>query len=187
MISLQDNALEINLIDMRISNSNWVLLSCRYTVSRRTHVRSGLFHGTQFGGNAVQNGAEHKNGSHVHPSAKVRKDFLLKSLKESPPLPSSQVLGCYQKFLWDPAASGDGRATTDTTLMVKAVLSVYGEANYANVDFCRSDIFELFDLVMILSRGNMVYFGKASEMVPYFTSIGHPCPPLTNPCDFYGE
>ena len=97
----------MNLIDMRISNSNWVLLSCRYTVSRRTHVRSGLFHRTQFGGNAVQDGAEHKNGSHVHPSAKVRKDFLSRSLKESPPLPSSQVLRCYQKFLWDPEASGD--------------------------------------------------------------------------------
>lgn len=164
-----------------------MLLSCRYTVSRRTHVRSGLFHRTQFGGNAVQDGAEHKNGSHVHPSAKVRKDFLSRSLKESPPLPSPQVLCFYQKFLRDPEASGDGRTTIDKTSMVKAVLSVYGEANYPNVDFCRSDIFELFDLVMILSRGNMVYFGKASEMVPYFTSMGHPCPPLTNPCDFYGE
>lgn len=51
---------------------------------------------------------------------------------------------------------------------------------------CRSDIFELFDLVMILSRGRMVYFGKATEMVPYFTSIGYPCPSLTNPCDYYG-
>lgn len=49
----------------------------------------------------------------------------------------------------------------------------------------RSDIFELFDLVMILSRGRMVYFGKATEMVSYFTSIGHPCPSLTNPCDYY--
>ena len=187
MISLQDNALEMNLIDMRISNSNSVLLSCRYTVSRRTHVWSGLFHRTQFGGNAVQDGTEHKNSSHVHPSAKVHIDFLSKSLRESPPLPSSQVLRCYQKFLRDPAASSDGRPIIDKTSMVKAVLSVYGEANHANVDFCRSDIFELFDLVMILSRGNMVYFGKASEMVPYFTSIGHPCPPLTNPCDFYGE
>ncbi|KAK3093563.1 hypothetical protein FSP39_017341 [Pinctada imbricata] len=49
----------------------------------------------------------------------------------------------------------------------------------------RSDIFDLFDLVMILSRGQMVYFGKASNMVQYFTGIGFPCPILTNPCDFY--
>ncbi|XP_048733666.1 ATP-binding cassette sub-family G member 8-like [Ostrea edulis] len=49
----------------------------------------------------------------------------------------------------------------------------------------RSDIFELFDLVMILSRGRMVYVGRATEMVSYFTSIGHPCPSLTNPCDYY--
>lgn len=39
---------------------------------------------------------------------------------------------------------------------------------------------------MILSRGRMVYFGKATEMVAYFTAIGYPCPSLTNPCDYYG-
>lgn len=39
---------------------------------------------------------------------------------------------------------------------------------------------------MILSRGRMVYFGKATEMVAYFTGIGYPCPSLTNPCDYYG-
>ncbi|KAK3600622.1 hypothetical protein CHS0354_008910 [Potamilus streckersoni] len=49
----------------------------------------------------------------------------------------------------------------------------------------RSDIFELFDMVLILSRGNVVYFGQAKNMVSYFTAIGHPCPELTNPCDFY--
>ena len=53
--------------------------------------------------------------------------------------------------------------------------------------FFRSDIFNLFDLVMILSRGRMVYFGKASEMVEYFTGIEYPCPHLTNPCDYYGK
>ena len=32
----------------------------------------------------------------------------------------------------------------------------------------------------------MVYNGRAENMVNYFTALGHPCPPLTNPCDFYG-
>lgn len=49
----------------------------------------------------------------------------------------------------------------------------------------RSDIFELFDMVLILSKGNMVYNGRAENMVNYFTNLGHPCPSLTNPCDFY--
>ena len=41
-------------------------------------------------------------------------------------------------------------------------------------------------MVLILSKGDMVYYGQADNMVEYFTSLGHPCPQLTNPCDFYG-
>ncbi|XP_076463935.1 ATP-binding cassette sub-family G member 8-like [Babylonia areolata] len=49
----------------------------------------------------------------------------------------------------------------------------------------RSNIFELFDLVMLLSRGRVVYFGQARDMVDYFTRLEFPCPQLTNPCDYY--
>ncbi|KAJ8308063.1 hypothetical protein KUTeg_012937 [Tegillarca granosa] len=49
----------------------------------------------------------------------------------------------------------------------------------------RSDIFELFDVIMIMSRGKVLYFGKAERMVEDFTRFGYPCPELTNPCDFY--
>lgn len=51
----------------------------------------------------------------------------------------------------------------------------------------RSDIFQLFDLVVLLSSGSAMYFGAAKDMVPYFTSLGHPCPRYCNPSDFYGE
>uniref|UniRef100_A0A667Z4B4 ATP-binding cassette sub-family G member 8 n=1 Tax=Myripristis murdjan TaxID=586833 RepID=A0A667Z4B4_9TELE len=49
----------------------------------------------------------------------------------------------------------------------------------------RSDIFQLFDLVVLLSSGSAVYFGAACDMVPYFTALGHPCPRYCNPSDFY--
>ncbi|XP_055956929.1 ATP-binding cassette sub-family G member 8 [Patella vulgata] len=49
----------------------------------------------------------------------------------------------------------------------------------------RTDIFELFDLVLVLSAGKTVYFGEAKLMVDYFTTLGFPCPELTNPSDFY--
>uniref|UniRef100_A0A3Q3ICQ0 ATP-binding cassette sub-family G member 8 n=1 Tax=Monopterus albus TaxID=43700 RepID=A0A3Q3ICQ0_MONAL len=49
----------------------------------------------------------------------------------------------------------------------------------------RSDIFQLFDLVVLLSSGSAVYCGAAREMVPYFTSLGYPCPRYCNPSDFY--
>ncbi|KAL4641192.1 ATP-binding cassette sub-family G member 8 [Arapaima gigas] len=49
----------------------------------------------------------------------------------------------------------------------------------------RSDIFQLFDLVMLLSSGSAVYCGPAKDMVPYFTALGQPCPRYCNPSDFY--
>ncbi|KAM6916609.1 ATP-binding cassette sub-family G member 8 [Xenentodon cancila] len=49
----------------------------------------------------------------------------------------------------------------------------------------RSDIFQLFELVVLLSSGSPVYCGPAQDMVPYFTSLGYPCPRYCNPSDFY--
>ncbi|KAJ8359684.1 hypothetical protein SKAU_G00162090 [Synaphobranchus kaupii] len=49
----------------------------------------------------------------------------------------------------------------------------------------RSDIFQLFDLVVLLSSGSAAYCGPARDMVPYFAALGHPCPRYCNPSDFY--
>lgn len=51
----------------------------------------------------------------------------------------------------------------------------------------RSDIFRLFDLVLLMTSGTTIYLGAAQHMVEYFTAIGHPCPRYSNPADFYGE
>lgn len=51
----------------------------------------------------------------------------------------------------------------------------------------RSEIFKLFDQVGILSQGEMVFFGGSNKLVPYFDSIGYPCPTYANPLDHYGK
>lgn len=50
----------------------------------------------------------------------------------------------------------------------------------------RSDIFQLFDLVLLMTSGLTVYSGAAQDMVQYFTQMGYPCPTYSNPADFYG-
>uniref|UniRef100_A0A674ICH9 ATP-binding cassette sub-family G member 8 n=1 Tax=Terrapene triunguis TaxID=2587831 RepID=A0A674ICH9_9SAUR len=49
----------------------------------------------------------------------------------------------------------------------------------------RSDIFQLFDLVLLMTSGTTIYSGAARDMVQYFTEIGYPCPKYSNPADFY--
>ena len=51
----------------------------------------------------------------------------------------------------------------------------------------RSDIVNMLDKIGILTGGQLAYLGKPSEMVPYFTKIGYPCPLNENPCDIYCE
>ena len=48
----------------------------------------------------------------------------------------------------------------------------------------RSDIFHLFDQVMFLSAGQVVYFGPAQRLDQYLSSVGYPLPSFTNPADF---
>jgi len=48
----------------------------------------------------------------------------------------------------------------------------------------RSNIFQMFDNVILLSSGHIVYNGVGSEAVDYFNSIGYTCPPTYNPADY---
>ena len=47
-----------------------------------------------------------------------------------------------------------------------------------------SDIFHLFDDILVLHEGNIIYQGQMIDMIPYFTCLGFECPQYTNPADF---
>eukprot|EP01114_Cavostelium_apophysatum_P002732 TRINITY_DN1241_c0_g2_i3.p1 TRINITY_DN1241_c0_g2~~TRINITY_DN1241_c0_g2_i3.p1 ORF type:complete len:901 (+),score=139.14 TRINITY_DN1241_c0_g2_i3:2952-5654(+) len=46
-----------------------------------------------------------------------------------------------------------------------------------------SNIFSMFDNVILLAAGKLVYFGLGNDVLPYFESIGEECPPNYNPAD----
>ena len=48
-----------------------------------------------------------------------------------------------------------------------------------------SDIFDLFDKLMLLAQGKIIYFNDKEKSIKYFTDIGFPCPNLTNPSDYF--
>jgi len=47
-----------------------------------------------------------------------------------------------------------------------------------------SDIFHLFDDLVLLSEGKIIYHGPAEGMVPFFAKQGYVCPQYTNPADY---
>jgi ABC-type multidrug transport system ATPase subunit len=48
----------------------------------------------------------------------------------------------------------------------------------------RSEIWNLFDQVILLSKGTTLYSGPASRAVSHFKSTGHPLPAFVNPAEF---
>ena len=43
----------------------------------------------------------------------------------------------------------------------------------------------MFDRLMLLARGKIIYFNKAELSVNYFGGIGFQCPELSNPADYF--
>lgn len=48
-----------------------------------------------------------------------------------------------------------------------------------------SDIFEMFDRLMLLAQGKIIYFNEAKHAVGHFDKIGYKCPELSNPADYF--
>ena len=64
----------------------------------------------------------------------------------------------------------------DLTNMGRTVISTIHQPS--------SDILRLFDDMIILNQGKIIYLGEVNNLVNYFASIGYQCPEYTNPSDF---
>ncbi|GAB4820462.1 hypothetical protein N2152v2_007508 [Parachlorella kessleri] len=51
----------------------------------------------------------------------------------------------------------------------------------------RSSVFELFDDLILLSEGELVYSGPANEVLDYFAAQGYNCPEHYNPAEFLAD
>lgn len=47
----------------------------------------------------------------------------------------------------------------------------------------QTKIFNLFDELIILNKGHIIYQGAATQVISHYAEAGFPCPPYTNPAD----
>jgi len=84
-----------------------------------------------------------------------------------------------------PNRSGLDAFTAGSILTVLRALADEGRTVICTIHQSRNDLFEKFGNVLLLARGgSAVYSGKAAQMLPYFSSLGHTCPKDCNPADF---
>jgi hypothetical protein len=43
----------------------------------------------------------------------------------------------------------------------------------------------MFDRLMLLAKGNIIFFNEARLAVNYFSKIGYKCPSMSNPADYF--
>lgn len=86
-------------------------------------------------------------------------------------------------FLDEPTTGLD-TFTAFTVILSLSNLAKLGKTVVATIHQPSTEIFKLFDDLLILSRGRVAYFGPAENAVEYFAKLGHQCPQYMNPADF---
>ncbi|KAL4425753.1 hypothetical protein ABPG75_009769 [Micractinium tetrahymenae] len=87
----------------------------------------------------------------------------------------------------DEATSGLDAFQAQSVMESLSQLAKSGRSVLATIHQPRSSVFQLFDLLMVLSEGQMLYYGPAAEAVAWFASCGFHCPEHYNPADFFAD
>lgn len=87
-------------------------------------------------------------------------------------------------FLDEPTTGLDSFTATSVMETLKE-LAANGRTIVQTIHQPNSDIFEMFDRLMLLAKGKVIYLNQADLAVDYFASINYKCPELSNPADYF--
>ena len=88
-------------------------------------------------------------------------------------------------FLDEPTTGLDSFTATNVMEILGDLARKDGRTVVSTIHQPNSDIFEMFDRLMLLARGKIIYFNEASLSVEFFARQGEACPDLSNPADFF--
>ncbi|EWC46649.1 hypothetical protein DRE_04136 [Drechslerella stenobrocha 248] len=95
-----------------------------------------------------------------------------------------QLLANPSVLYLDEPTTGLDAATAHQLMLTLKSLAKKGRTIITTIHQPRSEIWDLFDRVILLSRGQPVYCGTQANALPYFSSMGYEPPEHFNPADY---
>ncbi|ORY00162.1 ATP-binding cassette transporter-like protein [Clohesyomyces aquaticus] len=87
-------------------------------------------------------------------------------------------------FLDEPTSGLDSAASFEVMNFVRSIAKKYKILVIASIHQPSTTTFELFDQVLLLSRGKVAYNGPVSSVRDYFTTLGYSMPLYINPAEY---
>ncbi len=88
-------------------------------------------------------------------------------------------------FLDEPTSGLDSFQALSVMETMKSLTQHHGRIVITVIHQPRSSIFSLFDRLLLLSEGQVIYFGPTTAALNYFKDLGYECPSHYNPADYY--
>ncbi|GAB5569576.1 ATP-binding cassette sub-family G member 5 isoform X2 [Prionailurus iriomotensis] len=98
---------------------------------------------------------------------------------------AAQLLQDPKVMLFDEPTTGLDCMTANQIVVLLAELARRNRIVIITIHQPRSELFQLFDKIAILSYGELVFCGTPVEMLDFFNGCNYPCPEHSNPFDFY--
>ncbi|TDH67029.1 hypothetical protein CCR75_009616 [Bremia lactucae] len=98
------------------------------------------------------------------------------------------LVGGQSLFLCDEISTGlDSAATFDIVKSMRTWCKTLGGSVIVALLQPTPEVVEMFDDILMINEGHMVYHGPRTEILDYFSGLGFTCPPRVDPADFLIE
>ncbi|XP_006882381.1 PREDICTED: ATP-binding cassette sub-family G member 5 [Elephantulus edwardii] len=98
---------------------------------------------------------------------------------------AAQLLQDPKIMLLDEPTTGLDCMTANQIVVLLAKLARKDRIVILTIHQPRSELFQLFDKIAIMSHGELIFCGTPVEMLDFFSGCNYPCPEHSNPFDFY--
>lgn len=85
----------------------------------------------------------------------------------------------------DEATSGLDSQTAEDVIRILRDISRTGRTVICTIHQPSFDIFKMFDKLLLLQAGQVVYYGSVAQSTKYFGSQGWACPEVLNPAEYF--